>query len=320
MVSSGFAQWGNMEPLLPPSCFDPAVWGKPTGFLRGNHMSEVARCCSWGCCTLDSLGCCMEGCSGRDGCFHSLDHKAVLLAQAAKETVQNAPGCPPALPHQQHPQEHVGLTLHWTGQSTGQPATADTSFKAATSWCLDQRLCQQTLPSLLVGSSRVSQPFAASYPCSLKHNCTLPSSDLGQKRLLLAAAATEGRESRLCSRIGAFPWFRSLLVQQGWCLLTRRGPYLPGLPAEGKHHPSVFSGSMAWSGLDLQAANEHWVQSHWEQAGPSISAGRQGLPQASKAVAALSAGGAEVSNIQSQDWDKPGQWIQHNQGLRRNFP
>lgn len=29
--------------------------------------------------------------------------------------------------------------------------------------------------------------------------------------------------------------------------------------------------------------------------------------------------GVEASNVQNQDWDQPGQWIQHNQGLRRNF-
>lgn len=29
-------------------------------------------------------------------------------------------------------------------------------------------------------------------------------------------------------------------------------------------------------------------------------------------------GGVEVSNVQSQDWDQPDQWIEHNQGLRKN--
>lgn len=149
-------------------------------------------------------------------------------------------------PTSRHPHEHVGLALHQTGQRTGQPATTDTSFKAATSWCLDKHLHQQTLPNLLVGSSSISQPFATSYPCSLKHNCTLPSSDLGQKILLLVAADIQGQESQLCTRIVGVPLFCSLLVQQGWYLLTQTGPYLPGLPTEGKHHPLVFSGSMAW--------------------------------------------------------------------------
>lgn len=28
LMSSGFAQWGNMEPLLLSSWSDPVVWGK----------------------------------------------------------------------------------------------------------------------------------------------------------------------------------------------------------------------------------------------------------------------------------------------------
>lgn len=80
----------------------------------------------------------MEGCSIRDCCFHALGHIAVLLAQAAIERLQNAPGCPPSLPHWQHPHKHEGLTLLQTG--TGQPVTIDASFKAATGCCLDQHL------------------------------------------------------------------------------------------------------------------------------------------------------------------------------------
>lgn len=62
---------------------------------------------------------------------------------------------------------------------------------------------------------------------------------------------------------------------------------LPWLPTE---HSSVFSGSTAQSGLSLQAANKNWMQSYWEQAGPSISNRRRGLPKASKVVAALFSG------------------------------
>lgn len=159
---------------------------------------------------LDSPGCCMEGCSSRDGCFHSLGHKAVLLAWAAKERLQNVAGCPPSLPHWQHPHRHMGLTLLQTG--TGQPVTPDTSFKTATGWCLDQHLHCQTLPSLLVESSQVSLLFTASHPCSLKHNCTLPSSDLGQKELFQVVSAIQVWESQFCTRIGEFPQFCSLLV------------------------------------------------------------------------------------------------------------
>lgn len=185
----------------------------------------------------------------------------------------------------------MGLALHRPGQSTGQPATKDNSSEAVASWHLGQQLHQQALPSLLVGSSRVSQSFTTSYPCSLKHKCTLPSSDLGQKGLLLAIAATQDQESWLCTRTGGFPRFYSLLVQRGWCLLAQRAPCLPGLPAEGKDHPSVFGRSMTQSGLGILAADEHRAQSHWEQPGPNVSAGRQGLPKAPKAVTAPSAGG-----------------------------
>lgn len=245
LARSGFAQWGNVEPPVLPSCSDPAVWEKPAGFLCGNHMSEVAHCCSRGCRMLDSLGCCTEGCPGRDGLFHSLGHKQSCWPRLPKRGFKTPQAVFLPFPTSRHPHKHVGLALHRTGQSTGQPATTDTSFKAATGWCLDKHLHQQTLLNLLVGSSSVSQPFATSYPCSLKHNCTLPSSDLGQKRLLLVAADIQGQESQLCTRIVGLPLFCSLLVQQGWCLLTQTGPYLPGLPTEGKHHPLVFSGSMA---------------------------------------------------------------------------
>lgn len=79
LASSGFAQWGNMEPPLPPSCSDSAVWGKSARFLGGNHMLGMVCSSLWGCCMLDSLGCCMEGFSSKCGCFHSLAHNVVLL-------------------------------------------------------------------------------------------------------------------------------------------------------------------------------------------------------------------------------------------------
>jgi len=196
------------------------------------------------------------------GRLFSFPESQSRLAGSGCQRRQNISGFSPILPHQQHPHEHVGLTLHQPDQSMGQTATADTSSEEVAGWHLDQHWHQQTLPSLLVGSPRVSQPFPASYPCSLKHKCILPSSDLGQKALLLTAAATQGWESWLCTRIRGFPTFYSLLVQPGWSLLAQRAPYLPGLPAEGKHQHSVFRRSMARSGLDLQAATGLWAQSH----------------------------------------------------------
>lgn len=51
---------------------------------------------------------------------------------------------------------------------------------------------------------------------------------------------------------------------------------------------------------------------------PVFLLGNKGLPKHQKQPQHLLLEGAEVSNVQSQDWDQPDQWIQHNQGLRSN--
>jgi len=85
LASSGVAQQRNMEPPVPPSCSDPAIWGKPAGFLHGNHVSEAAHVCLSGCHILDSLSCYMKGCSSGDGCFHSRSHRAGWLARDVRD-------------------------------------------------------------------------------------------------------------------------------------------------------------------------------------------------------------------------------------------
>lgn len=201
-----------------------------------------------------------------------------------KERHQNTPGCPPALP--KHPHRHVGLILHQLGQNTEQPATTEISFEAVASWLLDRHLHQQTLPSLLMASPSPWPPptLAVLNTTALCHLVIL-----GKKDCSWRQQPHRARRAGFAPGLRGSPGFVPCWYNRDDACWHRESALLAGLPAEGMHHPLVFCGSTAQSGFSLQAANEHWAWSHWEQAGPSVSVGGQGLHKASKAVTAPSA-------------------------------
>lgn len=105
MASSGFVQWGNMEPLLPPSCSDPVAGGKLTGIFCRNHMLEVA---DRGDLSADAQKAALAGMA----VFTPWVTKWFYWTRLPKRGF-NTPQ--PALPHQYHPYEHVVLSLQQTG-------------------------------------------------------------------------------------------------------------------------------------------------------------------------------------------------------------
>lgn len=101
---------------------------------------------------------------------------------------------------------------------------------------------------------------------------------LGRKNCSRWYKPDEFGRANFAPGLASFPYFFPC-----WCNrvgVSWHGEVLPSMAVHRrKDHSPVFSGSMAQSGLSLQAANKNWMQSYGEQTAPSIANGKHGLPK-----------------------------------------